>query len=247
MNKPLIGIIAYNEVLPRNGRRYDVSYGRNAEAIERAGGLPVLIPPGVSEETLRAIYQRVDAIFLTGGGDVHPSRYADEKHPKTNSIDTIRDEAEITVTQWAVDDNLPVFGICRGVQVMNVALGGTLIQDIPSSIETELSHSQTVDLPRDRHSHDVKIDPNSRLAEILGTDVVMVNSLHHQSVDAVPSNAQITAHAPDGGVEALELPDKKFVLGVQWHPEDMVDDEYMPKLFEAFIEAARQSIKVTQH
>jgi len=241
MLRPLIGITTYKRKSEETGWQYDVSYAQNARAIEAAGGLPVLIPAALSLESLRAIYERLDGVLLPGGGDVDPACYEQEAHPTVNRVDEDRDRTEIAMTRWAVADDLPLFGICRGIQVMNVALGGTLVQDIPSQVQTELRHDIPNDLPRSTRLHEVTIDEASRLAHILGTTRTQVNSLHHQAVGAAAPGVQITAHAPDGIVEAMELPDKRFVLAVQWHPEDMVgDDEAMRRLFAEFVEAARQ-------
>lgn len=241
MLRPLIGITTYKRKSEETGWQYDVSYAQNALAIEAAGGLPVLIPAALSLESLRALYERLDGVMLPGGGDVDPAHYQQEAHPAVNRIDEDRDRTEMTLTRWAVADDVPLFGICRGIQVMNVALGGTLVQDIPSQIQTDLKHDIPNDLPRSTRLHGVTIDETSRLARILGTTRTQVNSLHHQAVGKAAPAAQITARADDGIIEALELPDKQFVLAVQWHPEDMMaDDEAMHRIFTEFVEAARQ-------
>ncbi|MCS6837040.1 MAG: gamma-glutamyl-gamma-aminobutyrate hydrolase family protein [Anaerolineae bacterium] len=241
MLRPLIGITTHRHISEETGWEYDMNYAQNARAIEAAGGLPVLIPAALSQDTLRALYERLDGLMLPGGGDVDPVHYQQEAHPTVNRIDEDRDRTEMTLTRWAVADDLPLFGICRGVQVMNVALGGTLVQDIPSQVQTDLKHDIPNDQPRSTRLHEVVINEGSRLARILGTTRTEVNSLHHQAVGAIAPSAQATAHAPDGVIEALELPDKYFVLAVQWHPEDMIDDnEAMRRIFVEFVEAARR-------
>ncbi len=245
MPRPLIGITAYNYIKPTSGWRYDVCYGKNAVAVENAGGLPVLIPSMVSLETLRGIYERLDGVMLPGGGDVNPTRYNDEAETdiKLYEISDERDEMEISMTQWAIEDDLPVLGICRGIQVMNVALGGSLVQDIPARIKTDLRHTikSPQEEPRSLLLHDVAVSEGSLLASVLGETKVTVNSIHHQALRNVAPNATISAVAPDGIVEGIELPDKNFVLGVQWHPEDMVeDDTRMQNLFNSFVEASRR-------
>jgi putative glutamine amidotransferase len=238
--QPFIGIttgIRFSD----EGWRYYGAYAPNATAIERAGGLPVLIPCGLQEKTLRAIYERMDAVLIPGGGDVDPRHYGADKHPLTDRIDPDRDQTELTVARWAVEDDLPLFGICRGHQVMNVAMGGTLVQDIPSQVDTTIAHNMSKELPRSGHGHEVRINPGSRLAGIIGSTAVAVNSYHHQSVQQPAPTTNITAYAPDGVVEALEHPDRQFVLSVQWHPEDMAgDEEAMQRLFDAFVDAARE-------
>lgn len=236
---PLIGITSADSV--QNGKLYNRVYAPNAQAIARAGGLPVFIPTGLDEVTLRALYERLDAVLLPGGPDLDPIYYGAERHPRTIEIDDRRDLLELTVTRWAVQDDLPVFGICRGMQVLNVALGGTLVQDIPSEVKSPLSHDIPPDLPRSTRIHEITIDGHSRLARILGTTRIAVNSLHHQSVEQPAPGVQVTAHAPDGVVEALESPDHHFVMSVQWHPEDLYEgDEAMMRLFTAFVQAARE-------
>ncbi len=245
MTRPLIGITAYNYIKPTSGWRYDVCYGKNAAAIESAGGLPILIPSMLSLETLRGIYERLDGVMLPGGGDVNPTRYHDEAETdiKLYEISDERDEMEISMTQWAIEDDLPVFGICRGIQVMNVALGGSLVQDIPARITTDLRHTITSSQEESRSLllHDVAVKDGSLLASVLGETQVTVNSIHHQALRNVAPTATVSAVAPDGIIEGIELPDKHFVLGVQWHPEDLVDnDTRMQNLFNSFVEAARQ-------
>ena len=236
---PLIGITSASYTL--NGKLFNRVYAPNAQAIARAGGLPVFIPTGLDESTLRALYERLDAVLLPGGPDVDPSYYGAIRHPMTIEIDDPRDELELTVARWALRDDLPTFGICRGHQVLNVALGGTLVQDIPSEVETEINHSLPDGLPRTTRTHEVSIDNHSRLAQIMGTSQIQVNSLHHQSVEKAAPGVNVTAYAPDGVVEALEVPDHHFYLSVQWHPEDLYDgDEAMMRLFTAFVQAARE-------
>lgn len=238
--RPLIGITTAD--FEENGNPYHRSYARNAWAIADAGGLPVYIPTGLEEDLLRELYERLDAVLLPGGPDVDPSYYGAHRHPMTQIIDDARDSLELTLARWTYADDRPLFGICRGHQVMNVAFGGTLIQDIPSLVETDLTHATTPDLPRGTIRHSVALAEDSRLASILGTTEVSVNSLHHQSVETPAPNVKITGYSPDGVVEALEVPEKQFVLSVQWHPEDLYDDQDgMKRLFESFVEAARES------
>jgi putative glutamine amidotransferase len=213
-------------------------YSRNAFAIERAGGLPVLIPSGLQQATLRQIYERLDGILVPGGGDINPAQYGAPAHALTTGIDLARDKAESQVIRWAVADNRPVFGICRGNQMINVALGGTLIQDVPSETGTLIRHDyRPTEIPLMHDAHIVTLDPDSRLAHILGAAEVPVNSLHHQAVDQVAPGMQVVARGSDGIIEALEMPNKRFVLSVQWHPENLIDDPAMLALFEAFVAA----------
>jgi putative glutamine amidotransferase len=239
--RPLIGITTA-ELADDHGKPYHRSYARNAWAIADAGGLPVYIPTGLDEAVLGELYERLDAVLLPGGPDVDPVIYGAERHPETKEVDDARDSLELTLARWTYADDRPLFGICRGHQVMNVAFGGTLIQDIPSLVPTEFRHDTPDTLPRNTIQHEVKLTPDSRLASILGTTQVAVNSLHHQSVERPAPSVVITGYSPDGVVEALEAPDKRFVLSVQWHPEDLYNgDEAMKRLFESFVQAARES------
>lgn len=242
--KPLIGITAYSYLRPPSDWRYDVCYGEYAQVVERAGGLPVLIPAHLQTESLREIYQRVDAVMLPGGGDVNPSRYATTRHETVGGVDDLRDNAEFHLAEWTLTDDRPLLGICRGMQVMNCVLGGSLIQDIPSAVGQAVSHNQPRTEARTNIKHEVTIDADSRLAHIMGDTRVPVNSLHHQAIDVVAPGVRITAHAPDGVIEAMEVPDKYFALGVQWHPEDLTADARIMRLFTAFVEAARERVRV---
>jgi putative glutamine amidotransferase len=237
LNRPLIGITAAS--FHDNGKLYHRGYAPNAEAIAAAGGLPVYIPPGLPDDLLHGLYARLDGLLLPGGPDVRPAEYGQAPHPKSYGIDDARDALELTLARWAVADDRPVLGICRGHQVLNVALGGTLMQDIPSQWQTTLTHDLADGLPRATRLHEVTIAPDSHLAAVLGVTRTPVNSLHHQSVQEPAPGARVTASAPDGIVEALEVPGKQFVLSVQWHPEDLYgEDPAMARLFTAFVAAA---------
>ncbi len=241
--RPLIGITTHFLPIQEGGRPYHVTYGRNSLAIERAGGLPVIIPSGLDVSTLRALYERVDAVLVPGGGDVNPDRYNASRHSSVHRVDDARDQSEINVVRWSIEDDRPLFGVCRGNQLINVALGGTLVQDIPSQVDTTIKHDYPQpDIPHSHRAHEITIDENSRLAQIIGATSVIVNSLHHQAVKQPAPTVTVTAYAPDGIIEALEIPGLHFALSVQWHPEDMIDDDpAMQRLFDAFVQAARES------
>lgn len=244
--KPLIGVTTAVRSLSPNGITVCTAYTAIIESLERAGALPVLIPSNVSDNTLRDLYERLDGVMLPGGGDIDPEYYHASLHPKTLVTDPLRDQTEVKLVQWAVADDLPLFGICRGHQVMNVALGGTLIQDIPSEVTAAdlKSHDIPDGLPRNTHMHEIAVDEKSRLASIMGATRVPVNSLHHQSVKAVAPGFVATAVSPDGVIEAMEMPDKRFALSVQWHPEDLAaDDGAMQAIFNAFVEACAVRVK----
>jgi putative glutamine amidotransferase len=206
------------------------------ESVRVAGGEPIVLSNGdVPAEVLR----RVDGILLTGGPDVDPALYSQPKHESTQ-IDPARDAFEVPLSRAAVAGNVPVFAICRGVQVLNVAAGGTLIQDIPTELATTTEHS--LEQPKDARAHDVQVTAGTRLASMLDAspETCSVNSRHHQAVGQVAPSFVVSAVSPDGIVEAIERPDAEFCVGVQWHPENFWrTGEFLP-LFRAFIAAAQR-------
>lgn len=244
--KPLIGITSTVRVLDQFNWPFHMTHQYNINAITRGGGLPVIIPVGLDTDSLRGIYDRVDGLLIPGGSDINPARYHATAHSSVSGIDDQRDETEFSLVRWAVEDDRPILGICRGNQVFNVALGGSLIQDVPSQVQTNIKHNYTpLDMDIARYVHDVTIDPDSRIAAILGQTRLPVNSLHHQGIGVVAPGLKVTAHAPDGVIEALEVPDRHFAMSVQWHPEIMIEyDETMPRLFAAFIEAVQARTRV---
>lgn len=208
-------------------------------AVIAAGGLPIVLPPqdGAAGELLDV----VDGLLLSGGGDVEPTRYGDDMvHPKTYGIDPLRDRFEVALLDEAFARDTPVFSICRGIQVLNVALGGTLYQDVPDQVSTDPVHAQeTVGIPASEPGHQVLPAPGGPLAAHWGEGAVGVNSFHHQAVRDLAPNLQVAAIADDGVVEAVWRPDRTFVLGVQWHPELMFElhpEQLAP--FKALVEAA---------
>ncbi len=238
--RPVIGIPTRSIVDASIGFRYSGIPLTYSSAVERAGGAPILIPLHLSAETLEAIYARIDAVLLAGGVDVHPKEFGEEVMPYCGEIDTARDEMELRVARWALADGHPIFGICRGIQMLNVAAGGSLYQDIPSQLETEQIHSYRQGDPFNLRAHSVELEPNSRLARWIGAPVLEVNSLHHQALKQIAPGLRVIARAPDGVVEAVESEDERFRVGVQWHPELLEDDARMAKLFEAFVASARE-------
>ncbi len=208
------------------------------DAIMRAGGAPILIPPVQDEATLRVLYERLDGVVFAGGGDIAPAHYGAEPHAKLGLIDPMRDSAELPMVRWAVADGKPILGICRGVQVLNVALGGTLYQDLPSELPSELRHNQSYEREDWTYlAHEIVVAPGSRLAQALGAELLPINSLHHQSVRDIAVGLHAVAWAPDGVVEALEGAGEAFVVGVQCHPEALQAeaDPRWQGLFAAFV------------
>jgi putative glutamine amidotransferase len=233
MTKPLIGIGSDVNVTPGKRDRA-FAYTSYVESLRRAGAVPVVIPP--QPENARELVESLDGILLAGGDDCDPAVYGEEKHPTVEPMDVRRQESDLALAKVARERGIPTLGICLGVQVMNVAAGGTLIQDIDSQLQTEIEH---VSEPEDRARHDVLIENDTRLASILGRNEINVNSSHHQAINKIGEGLNVTAHAPDGIVEGLEDPRHPFYVGVQWHPEDMPREESASKIFRAFVEAAR--------
>lgn len=188
-------------------------------ALENAGLVPLVIPPLSSDRAAAAVLDSVAGLVLSGGGDVDPARYGETPHEKIRSIDIARDATETALIGEAQARRTPVLAICRGIQMLNVALGGTLIQDIPSECGTDVLHDE--DTARSTRTHDIAIEPGSRIAAAMGADRCSVNSFHHQSVKRVADGLRVTARSPDGVIEGLESTDDWWVMGVQWHPEEM--------------------------
>lgn len=208
-------------------------------AVHHAGGTPLIIPPLISTEDLPPLLERLDGLILSGGEDLAPERYGQSRGPHLGRVDEVRDAGELALVRAWLAQAKPVLAICRGHQVLNVALGGTLYQDITESLPNALDHAFVPARPMERTVHTIDLQPNSRLAEMLGETTVAVNSAHHQAVAGVGRHLVVTAHAPDGVIEGSEMPDHRFCVGVQWHPEAMVKvSETMWPLFETFIEAA---------
>lgn len=213
------------------------------ESVKIAGG-----EPRVLEATADPVasLDEVAAILLTGGRDVDPSLYGETPHATTD-VDRARDRFEIPLARVAMERDVPILAICRGVQVLNVAGGGSLVQDIPSAVTTDLAHS--IVEPKDHVAHGVAVTPGTRLAHALGRSVPIdtcpVNSRHHQAVARVARAFVVSAVSPDGVIEAIERPDATFCLGVQWHPENFWKTGEFAPLFEEFVEAARRRSRPT--
>jgi len=237
LNKPLIGLTTtQNE---NNFGNLQFSLGIDySNAVLRAGGLPVLLPFGFLSEQIEALVSHIDGIIFTGGGDILPQRYQGSSHPLVTFVDEDRDCFEFSLFNAIISKGLPFFGICRGFQVINVALGGNLYEDILDQSPLALRHQYHQDFARDYLAHSVQVKPNSQLAEILGDTEVQVNSFHHQGVKQLASNLEPTAYAPDGIIEGFEMNDYPFGMAVQWHPENLGAYPRMRALFEAFVKAA---------
>jgi putative glutamine amidotransferase len=209
-------------------------------SIEQAGATPRVLEVG---ESPRQLVADLDGVLLTGGGDIDPVLYGQARHPSVSDAEPGRDEFEIDLARRAMADDVPVLAICRGVQVLNVAAGGTLVQDIPSAIDSTLTHR--VEHARDAIAHEVTVAPQSQLRSALGPAIgdgstVRVNSRHHQSIDRVGEGLVVSATAPDGVIEAVESPATRFCVGVQWHPDKYWRTGEFQPLYAAYVRASRE-------
>ncbi len=238
LTDPLIGITVHPDD-DEDRHNLDRLLALIVRGVELAGGLPMLIPLGLSEATLRALYDRLDGVLFSGGGDLDPALYGATRHPSLSGVSAERDRTELALARWSAAEAKPFFGICRGQQLLNVALGGTLYRDISEHIGA-LKHTYQCETESTLRPHAVQVEEETRLARLLDKPVLTVNSLHHQAVRRVAEPLTVSARAPDGLVEAVELPAHQFGLAVQWHPECLLDAPEMLRLFEAFVRAARQ-------
>lgn len=212
-----------------------------AQSVANAGGLPILLTPQIPAEHAAAALDGLDGLILSGGEDVDPARYSEVPSPRLGAVDSRRDSLEFALFDAARRRGLPVFAICRGMQVVNVALGGTLYQDIPSEHGQEIRHE--VQPPRNTRVHRVRIRPGTRLAHILGITGLDTNTIHHQAIKTLAPGLTVTADADDGVIEGVEgAPDQPWLVAVQWHPEEFHNQADAPerKLFRAFVEEAER-------
>lgn len=242
--KPLIGVTT-SELRPgelatlrRHGEpphaemALGITYVR---AVEAAGGIAVVMPP-LALADVPALVARLDGVVLSGGPDLSPAAYDARPHPELGPVETKLDAFEYAVIREALRRNLPIFGICRGTQALNVACGGTLHQHLPEVVGDAVAHRQSQDGRQPTHL--VETVPGSRVAALVGARRLAVNSFHHQAVDRLGTGLRASAFAPDGTIEAIEDPTRPFVLAVQWHAETLADDSPHRALFEAFVEVA---------
>lgn len=209
-------------------------------AVEDAGGVPVLLAPGMEPHTIEALMAGVGGLVLTGGGDIDPARYGEAAHPQTVGVTPERDEMEDVATLWALERDLPILAICRGLQFLNVVLGGSLHQHLPEVVGDSIKHAQTEHgFARGDPTHSVRMEAGSCLSALLGADRTKVNSMHHQAINRLGAGLVATAWSDDGCIEGAELPGRRFAAGVQWHPEEMASrDEPARRLFAGFVAAA---------
>jgi putative glutamine amidotransferase len=233
MSRPLIGVCAAVEKASFGVWKEEpavllpLSYAR---AIHGAGGMMAMLPPDRrATEDPSDLLDRLDALVLGGGADIDPETQGAEAHPETVGTNPDRDRFEIALARGALEKGIPLLGVCRGMQILNVACGGTLDQHVPD----RLGHERHRQVPGAWAEHDVRIDPDSLVARAAGADRLTVKSHHHQGVDSIPESLSPSAWATDDeSVEAIESADGEFVLGVLWHPEEDLDDRMIPALVE---------------
>lgn len=238
--RPVIGITPTpNDVELGHGtfHRYTLA-DTYTKAIEAAGGLPLIIPPQANALPLLDI---LDGLLFSGGGDIDPKRYGAETiHPTTYGVDAERDDLELSLLKAALDRDLPIFCICRGIQVLNVALGGDLYQDVADEFGNTIQHRQQVEgIPKEEPGHSVQANADSLLARTYESTEILVNSFHHQAIHTAANGLSVVARSSDGSIEGVEMPDQRWVLGVQWHPEMMfrAHPEHL-RPFAALVEAS---------
>ncbi|GAC1700631.1 MAG: gamma-glutamyl-gamma-aminobutyrate hydrolase family protein [Ktedonobacteraceae bacterium] len=235
---PLIGIPSRAGL--RGEMKKPMYYSNKAyvQAIEDAGGVPILIPILKDIQRLSTLLPHINGLLLPGGIDIHPSCYQEEEHPTLQETDRQLDKLELALTRWALQKDIPVLGICRGLQMINVASGGTLYQDLASEYAGSLHHANGNMQPGEI-THSVQIDPGSQIEKVLGVREVPANSLHHQAIKKPGTGIIISGRSEDSVVELIELPGKRFVLAVQCHPEELYSEHpTWARLFEAFINAS---------
>jgi putative glutamine amidotransferase len=237
---PLIGVTISITV----GKDPERAYVNSAYllAVQEAGGVPVPLPPQLNNRSLEEISSRLDALLLTGGGDINSVAFGEPLHPACYDVAPSRDHLEITLVRRCLEEGKPILAICRGIQLLNVALGGSLYQDVTSDPGTSIRHD--LDGPRDQLAHSVKVASGSLLSQVLGRQELEVNSMHHQAVRALGKGLVAVAHAPDQIIEGIELENsgpRRFVLGVQWHPEELTrKDPAARALFAALVSATNR-------
>jgi putative glutamine amidotransferase len=239
MTRKIVGITcSSSEASPgENARQYlNTAY---VMAVLNAGGVPLIIPNVVDEELVECYLGSIDGLMLSGGVDVDPKYFGEKHHPQLGTVDASRDSTELALLKRALERDMPIFGICRGIQTLNVALGGTLYQHIPDQAPSSIHHQQSdIEVARNQFSHSIRIEGGSRLKSIVGKDEMLTNSFHHQALKSVAPGLVVTAYAPDGVIEAVEAPDRKYLVAVQFHPEETAPhDVYSHRLFEAFVQA----------
>lgn len=235
--RPLIGIPCHADYADGTKRPIYSNNRAYVHAVEHAGGVPILIPFLHDFRMFDTLLPRLDGLLLSGGIDIDPALYGEAPHPLCEQPDKELDDIELKLANWALQEDIPTLGVCRGMQILNVALGGTLYQDIHAQRPHSLHHSHR-HMSRDYLAHRVNVLPGSRLAQLLGPDSFMVNSLHHQAVHMPGHDVVISGTADDGIAEILEVNGHRFILAAQFHPEEIyLKESASARLFAAFVQA----------
>ncbi|WP_143321972.1 gamma-glutamyl-gamma-aminobutyrate hydrolase family protein [Clostridium sp. HBUAS56010] len=239
MRKPLIGLTPYHDT-DNHDIKMRPTYLR---ALKAAGAIPVVMPLEASKEDLEQLAKELDGFLFAGGPDVHPFLFGEETQAHCGNVSYERDEMELSLLPLILDLKKPILGICRGIQILNIALGGTIWQDIPSQIRQDFPIAHTQPFRYQIPSHTVTLTAGSLLSKIAGKQTLEVNSMHHQAVKDLAPDLVATAYSPDHLTEALEMPGYPFFLGVQWHPEYLWEkDEAAYGIFQNFVNACRKSM-----
>ncbi len=238
MKKPFIGLCPSHN-LETNDLAMRYTY---LDAVAHGGGIPLVLPLKASREDLAAIVEKMDGIILIGGPDIHPFRFHEETHAACGEASLIRDELELTLLSVAMEQKKPILGVCRGVQLINVGLGGTLYQDLKSQWKEEFPIAHDQPFEGTVTSHTVEVLPDTLLSNIIKKQKIEVNSFHHQAIKDLAPGLKVCGYAPNHLIEAVELPDYPFLLGVQWHPEYLFPvNEDASKIFTAFVDVCRKA------
>ena len=231
--KPIIGMLAQID-----DERTSKIVNAYTNAIESSGGIPILLPYVKNEETIESFVNMCDGFLFSGGVDIAPARYGEETKPTCGQIQLYRDELEFKIFDKAIAAKKPILAICRGAQLVNVALGGTLYQDIPSEIDTYIRHEQSEG--KCESSHTVKLIDDTPLAELVGTTTMHANSFHHQAIKSLGKGLKVMAVADDDIIEAIYLNKEQYLRAYQWHPERLYDEiEQNRLIFDDFIKACK--------
>ncbi len=233
--KPLIGVTCnYREKVAESHNNYSL-------AVARAGGIPLILPPIGDDALLGETLDRLGGVLIIGGADIPPARYGEQPHPKTDAVSAERDRFDFRLIVELKRRNLPTLAICYGIQALNVSYGGTLWQDVPSALPRAVKHHRDASKNEPRQWHAVRVVPGTRLHRILGVDRLDANSSHHQAIKAVAPGLVASAFCEaDDVVEAVEDPWRRFMIGIQWHPEALTDLPLHLRIFEALVEEARR-------
>ncbi len=232
--KPIIGVNCdYEE---KGKQPYSFAYRAYCEAVIEAGGIPLLLPVIKDRNDVELLLYRIDGLLLTGGNDVPPQRYGEKKHASTVCVHPDKDISDVAFVETAIRMEKPILAICYGAQLVNIVLGGSLIQDIPSEVKAPVIHK---DPHNERYTHTVTIKKGTLLSGIIGADHIEANSTHHQAIKGLGKHLKEAAHTGDGIIEAIEWREYPFLVGVQWHPERMTDSPHHLALFSALIKASK--------